>query len=164
MADASVIHDTFVIERSYPQAPPRVFAAFADPRKKRRWWASGEGGEEGGEFEMDFRPGGIELRRWRMGPHTPFPGVELVSEGRHLEIAPGRRVVIAAAMTLGGRTISASLATFELAAREDGGTDLTFTHQAAFFEGADGPKLRAHGWRDLLDRLGGTLAEAPVAG
>jgi len=26
-----VIHSTFVIERSYPATPERVFAAFADP-------------------------------------------------------------------------------------------------------------------------------------
>ena len=29
MTEHSVIHDTFCIERSYPAAPSRVFAAFA---------------------------------------------------------------------------------------------------------------------------------------
>ena len=32
-------------------------------------------------------------------------------------------------------------------------TLLVLTHQAVFFEGADGPKLRQAGWRALLDRL-----------
>ena len=41
MSEPSVTHATFVIERSYPKAPGRVFAAFADPDKKRRWFAEG---------------------------------------------------------------------------------------------------------------------------
>ena len=43
MEKLSVTHSTFVIERSYPTTPERVFAAFADPAKKRRWLAEGEG-------------------------------------------------------------------------------------------------------------------------
>jgi hypothetical protein len=35
----------------------------------------------------------------------------------------------------------------------EAGTDLIFTHQGAFFEGADGPEMREAGWRKLLDRL-----------
>ena len=30
MQEQSVVHNTFVIERSYPKPPERVFAAFAD--------------------------------------------------------------------------------------------------------------------------------------
>jgi hypothetical protein len=38
------------------------------------------------------------------------------------------------------------------------GTDLIFTEQAAFFEGADGPRIREEGWRKLLDNLEKTFA------
>jgi uncharacterized protein YndB with AHSA1/START domain len=59
MEKTSVIHSTFVIERNYPTTPEKVFAAFSDPAKKRRWYADGEG-SEAEMFEMDFRVGGSE--------------------------------------------------------------------------------------------------------
>ena len=55
-------------------------------------------------------------------------------------------------MTLGDKRISAALATFEFLPAEKG-TDLIFTHQAAFFEGADGPQMREQGWRRLFEQL-----------
>jgi hypothetical protein len=60
-------------------------------------------------------------------------------------------------MTLGDRCISSSHATVELLPTEPG-TDLVFTEQAAFFEGADGPQLRQEGWRKLLEHLAKELA------
>jgi hypothetical protein len=40
VTERSVTHDTFVVERSYPASPARVFAAWADPAAKARWFAS----------------------------------------------------------------------------------------------------------------------------
>ena len=60
-------------------------------------------------------------------------------------------------MALGEKRISASLVTIELVPTEKG-TDLICTHQGAFFEGADGPKMREAGWRTLLDKLTAELA------
>jgi uncharacterized protein YndB with AHSA1/START domain len=76
----------------------------------------------------------------------------LINEGSYQDIVPNRRIVTASTMTLGERRISASLVTVELLPSEDG-TELILTHQAAFFEGADGPQMREAGWRQLLDRL-----------
>ena len=42
MTDRSVTHSTFVVERSYDASPARVFAAWADPGAKARWFASPE--------------------------------------------------------------------------------------------------------------------------
>ena len=155
MTEPSVIHNTFVIERSYPTTPERVFAAFADPAKKRRWFAEGDH-HDIEQFEMDFRAGGIERARYRFKAGTPFPGMLLASEGSYQDIVRNRRVVIASTMSLSDKCISASLVTFEFLPT-DKGTDLIFTHQAAFFEGADGPQMREAGWRKLLDKLAAEL-------
>lgn len=151
MQEPSVIHNTFVIERSYPKPPERVFTAFADPAKKRRWFAEGEG-HEVEEFESDFRIGGTERVRYPMPQGTPFPGVALINESRYQDIVPNRRIVTASTMDLGDKRISASLVTFEFL-QTDRGTDLICTHQGTFFEGSDGPQRREGGWRKLLDNL-----------
>lgn len=156
MEDRSVTHSTFVIERSYPTKPERVFAAFADPAKKRRWFAEGES-HEIEEFEMDFRAGGIERSRYRFKEGTPFPGTTLANDAVYQDIVPNHRVVLASTMTLGDRRISASLTTVEFLPTEKG-TDLIFTHQGAFFEGSDGPQMREQGWRKILERLTKELA------
>jgi uncharacterized protein YndB with AHSA1/START domain len=151
MKEQAVIHNTFVIERSYPKPPDRVFSAFADPVKKRRWFADGES-HEIEDFELDFRVGGAERLRYRFKEGTPFAGVALTNEGSHQDIVPNRRVVMASTMALGDRRISASLVTVEFLPT-DKGTDLICTHQGAFFEGADGPQIREAGWRHLLEQL-----------
>jgi uncharacterized protein YndB with AHSA1/START domain len=157
MSEGSVVHSTFVIERDYPVSPERLYGAFSDPAKKRRWFVEGEGFIVE-EFQMDFRVGGSERSRFKFGPGTPVPeGTACVNETRYQDIVPTRRIVLVYTMTIGNRCISSSQATFELQAGP-GGTRLVFTEQAAFFEGADGPQIRERGWRDLLDRLALELA------
>ena len=152
----SVIHNTFVIERSYAAAPEQVFAALSNPAKRRRWLLEGQN-HEVESFEMDFRVGGHERGVMRFGPNTPFPGTLLVRAGEFRDIVQNERVVSASAMTIGDRRISVSLETFELLPAERG-TDLIFTHQGAFFEGSDGPEMREGGWRKLLEKLDAEFA------
>jgi uncharacterized protein YndB with AHSA1/START domain len=151
MEEQSTIHSTFVIERAYPKPPERVYSAFADPAKKRRWFAEGDY-HELEEFEMDFRVGGIERFRYRFKAGTPFPGVAVTYEGSHQDIVPNRRVVTVSTMTIGEKRISAALVTVEFLPTEQG-TDLICTHQGTFFEGADGPQIREAGWRLLFEQL-----------
>jgi uncharacterized protein YndB with AHSA1/START domain len=154
MTETAVVHSTFTIERDYPAPAARVFAAFADPATKRRWFRE-EQGSEILEFIMEFRVGGRELTRFRFpgGGEGALPkGTEMRNDTVYQDIVPDQRIVFAYTMTLGTRCISASLSTVEL--RPSGtGTRLVFTEQAAFFEGADGPVMREGGWRSLLGGL-----------
>jgi uncharacterized protein YndB with AHSA1/START domain len=156
MEQPSVTHSTFVIERSYPSTPEQVFSAFADPAKKRRWYAENKGTDLE-SFEMDFRVGGRDRTQSRFKEGSPFPGTALIAEVIYQDIVPNRRIVIAYTMALGDRRFSASQGTFELLPT-DNGTNLIFTEQGAFFEAADGPQMREQGWRALLDHLAEELA------
>ena len=150
MTQPSVIHATARIEKSYPKPVSRLFAAFSDPTQKRRWYAERSGPVEA--FEMDFRPGGQEKLIYRLGANTPFPGAQITNQEIFQDIVPDRRIVMSSSSAFEGRLFSVSLITFELLPTAQG-CDLICTHQDAFFENADGPELRAKGWRDLLARL-----------
>jgi uncharacterized protein YndB with AHSA1/START domain len=156
MTEPTVTHSTFVLERSYPVPPERVFAAFADPVKKRRWFVEGDH-HIVEHHEMDFRVGGQEVASLRMKEGTPIAGMTLLNCTLYQNIVPSRRIVSASTMSLDGRCFSASLVTIELLPSESG-TSLICTHQGAFFEGADGPAMREAGWVKLLDKLSADLA------
>lgn len=151
MEKLSVTHSTFVIERSYPVTPERVFSAFADTAKKRRWFAE-EGTFGSTAFEMDFRVGGSEHSRFAMPDGTP-----LANDTSYQDIEENRRIVFAYTMSVAGRRISASLSTIELLPA-DKGTDFVYTEQAAFFEGSDGAEIRKAGWGTIFEQLAKELA------
>lgn len=153
--ETDVVHSTFVIERTYPASPARVFAAFADPAVKNRWFMD-KG--EGATLVMDFRVGGTEKSRFSFHgvPGGPPAGTPMGNDTVYLDIVENERIVFAYAMLLGDRRFSVSLVTVLItpAGRE---TRLTFTEQAAFFGPSDGPDGRKRGWTDLLDKLGRAL-------
>lgn len=155
MPDSPTVHGNFTIERHYDAAPARVFAAFADPSKKKSWFAASDS-HEITDFESDFRVGGAERLHYRFGDNTPFPGAELTNDGFFHDIQPERRIVTSSHMSLAERPLSVALVTIELSPRGDG-TDVSCTFQGAFFEGSDGPEMRKGGWETLLDRLGKSL-------
>jgi uncharacterized protein YndB with AHSA1/START domain len=152
MPDGHVTHATFTVERTYRAAPTRVFEALSDPAIKRQWFAANDQTELVA-FESDFRPGGAQHLHYKFGDDSPFPGVSLTDDGIFQAIVPGSRVVVTSMMAIGGAPMSVSLTTFELVPNGEG-TDLLCTNQVAFFENADGPVRREHGWRLLLDKLG----------
>jgi len=146
-------HATFTIERSYDAAPARVFKAFADQGAKRRWFVDEEGWRTD-SYALDFRAGGTE-RAQGAAPN----GMQYANDTHYHDIVTDRRIIFAYAMDIDGRRISVSLATIVLAP-EGGGTRLTYTEQATFFEGGDGPAMREAGCRGLFDKLGAELARA----
>jgi uncharacterized protein YndB with AHSA1/START domain len=146
MTERSDEHATFVGERSYEAPPARVFAAWADPAAKSRWF----GGPDD-EVEMDFRVGGREFSR------GTAPNGQLYSyEARYRDIVEDERIVYAYDMHLDDILISVSLGTVEL--RPEGeGTLLVYTEQGAFLDGHDDPASREQGTGGLLDALGEEL-------
>jgi uncharacterized protein YndB with AHSA1/START domain len=158
MEAQAVVHNTFVLERSFPVSPERVFTAFADPEKKRRWFAEGQS-HELQSYKMDFRLGGKEFFASRFKDGIPVvAGLSLKCENMYRDIVPNRRIVFTSTMAMEGRCFSVSLGTVELLPTEKG-TDLILTFQSAFLEGADGPEMRQAGWRGLLEKLAKELEQ-----
>lgn len=145
------IHGHFTIERTYPVSPERVFEALTDIATKARWF-DGPPGWTLEERTLDVRPGGREVLA---GIHPN--GKRSRFEARYHEIVPDARLVYVYDMHVGGSFMSTSLATMELEAVK-GGTRLTFTEQAVYFDGEDGNASRQHGTGILLDQLGAALA------
>lgn len=132
-------HDSFTLERIYPNCRDHVWSAWSSEAKKADWL--------GAEFEsFDFRVGGGERARFKneMGEH--------VNEGRYFEIDPGRRIVLAYSMAVNGRVHTVSLATIAFA-DDGGGTRLSYTEQMCVIPPSDGVEGRRHGWQALLDAI-----------
>jgi uncharacterized protein YndB with AHSA1/START domain len=149
--EPKVVHATCVVERRFPKPAGVVFAALSDPNKVRRWMGLSEHSELL-EFLCEFREGGKQVLKYKMGPDTPIAGAIITNEGRFQHIVLGERIVTASTMKMGDRIFSASQVTFELVPA-DMETDLIITHQGAFFEGSDGPAMRERGWIALADNL-----------
>jgi uncharacterized protein YndB with AHSA1/START domain len=92
MPQPTTIHSTFVLERSHPIAPERVFAAFADPAKKRRWFLGGERARVQ-HYDLDFRVGGVENATILLPEGTPVAGLRCSSETVYQNIVPNSRIV-----------------------------------------------------------------------
>ena len=150
MAERSVIHSTFTLERTYDAAPARVFKAFEDPEVKRRWFVEGEGWEVE-EFTADFRVGGYERSRFRFKGGTPIR-----NDTTYHDIVPNERIIFVYAMTIGENRISVSMATLEFK-QAGAGTRLLLTWQGGFLDGHDSVSPRQAGWRGLLEALGREL-------
>jgi uncharacterized protein YndB with AHSA1/START domain len=153
MSGRSATHATFVIERSYPASPARVFAAFADPAVKSQWFVGPEEFVAGG-WSLDFQVGGKEVNRG-----GPPEGPVYTYEATYQDIVPDERIVTTYEMYLDDARISVSVATFEFVA-DGGGTRLVLTEQGVFLDGLDTAAQREEGTAVLLDALGTALEKA----
>lgn len=155
MTERSVTHATFAVARTYDAAPARVFAAWADPTIKHRWFGYPDGWETI-SYDLDFRVDGRE--RDRGGPPG---GTVYTYDALYQEIVPNRRLVYSYAMDHEETRISVSLATVEFEPA-GGGTRVIVTEQGAFLDGHDTPAQRKRATGSLLDELAGELRREPA--
>lgn len=149
--DRSTAHDTMVLERIYQASAARVFAAWADPGVKRYWFT---GGDDAGEYTLDFRVGGTEFSR------SAAPDGEVYTyEAHYQDIVLDQRIVYTNHMLRGGDRISVSLTSVEL--RPDpAGTRLVLTEHGVYLDGLDRPEYRTQGIAEQLEALARVLPGA----
>jgi uncharacterized protein YndB with AHSA1/START domain len=150
--DRHVTHATFTLERSYPVPPARVFAAWADPAAKARWFTPNP------DFghELDFRIGGRE-----MATGAPEGGPVMTFESLYRDIVPDQRIVYTSTLAAGEDLMTVSLTTVEFSPAQDG-TRLVLTEQGAFLDGREEPRWRERGTADHLEALAKELASDPA--
>lgn len=150
-ANRQAAHGTFRLERRYPVAVARVYAALTEPEAKARWFIGPAGWEALMRF-MDVRPGGRECAQGRFpdGTLTTFDAV-------YFDVIPQSRLVYGYEMHVNDRRISVSLATMELFTDGPSATRLVVTEQGTFLDGYDDAGAREQGTAGLLDQLGASL-------
>jgi len=148
-----IVHASFSVERTLPVPPARVFAAFADPELKAKWF-HGPDGWEPRTSTLDFREGGHETAAGEV------PG-EWSSrfEATYHVIEPDAQIVYSYEMFHNDARLSVSVASVELDAIDGGAaTRLVFTEQGAYFEGGEAANAeREAGTIGLLKQLEASL-------
>jgi len=152
---STVTHDTFVIERTYDVPVATVFRAWADPKRKARWFAGSADALAAG-YELDFRVGGREVNRG-----GPPGGPVYTYDAEFRDIVAEQRIVWTTELLADGTRISVTVATVEFHGSGES-TRLVLTEQGAYLDGHETPAQREHGTRLLLDSLAAALAAGEI--
>ena len=149
MTDRHVLHATFTLESSYPAPLSRVFAAWADPAAKARWFAGPDA-----QHALDFRIGGRETA------YRPADGNQpaLTFESVYHDIVSDERIVYSSTLSAGDQVATVSLTTVQFRAAA-GGTQLMLTEQGTFLDGYEDPSWREEGTSQQLAALAAELTE-----
>ncbi len=152
MTKSTVTHDTFVIVRTYDSPVAHVFRAWADPKRKARWFA-GSVDALGNGYELDFREGGREVNRG-----GPPGGPVYTYTAQFRDIVVEQRIVSTSEMFADDTRISVTVTTVEFHA-SGATTQLVLTEQGVYLDGHETAGQREEGTRSLLDSLAAALAE-----
>lgn len=109
------------IERRFDAAVAKVFRAWAEKDRLRRWW--GPEGFTCEDLEMDFREGGA----WSCTIVSATEGSHGM-RGRYIRIVPNREIVMSFVWTSGDTPETMITVTF----REEGGQTVQSFHQVPF--------------------------------
>ncbi len=150
MSTRTTQHGSFVIERTLAATAAQVFAAWAKPAAKARWFIGPEEWRET-EREFDFRIGGRE----RLVGVRPG-GLVSTFNAVYQDIVPDQRIIYTYDMHQNETRISVSLSTVELKA-EGAETRLIYTEQAVYLDEFDDAGGRERGTREHLKRLAAML-------
>ena len=135
-----------IIKRRFNAAPAKVFSAWTDPEKIKRWMGPGEIFTR--HAESDVRVGG----RYRIIMRTP-DGKEFDVSGSYREVVPNEKLVFTWAGT--STPEQATLVTVTLKS-DGGGTLMTLQHEQ--FPDEEARNSHESGWNGALVKLEKYLA------
>lgn len=132
---------SLAIKRRFNAPPEKVFSAWTDPEKVKRWMGPGE--VKTLRVESDLRTGGHY--RWLM--QSP-DGEQHDVSGVYREVIPNEKLVF----TWAWKTMPERESLVTVTFRKDGsGTIMTLTHEQFFDE--DARDRHQHGWNGAMEKL-----------
>jgi uncharacterized protein YndB with AHSA1/START domain len=141
MSTQTVTKPSLTIKRRIKAPPAKVFAAWIDPEKVKRWMGPGEG--KALSVECDLRVGG----RYRWVMQSPDGEIHDVS-GVYREVIADEKLVF----TWAWKTTPERESQVTVLLKPDGdGTLLTLTHEHFFDEAAR--DRHQYGWNSALDKM-----------
>jgi uncharacterized protein YndB with AHSA1/START domain len=141
MSTATAVKPSLTVKRRFNAPPQKVFAAWTDPEKVKRWMGPGEVVVL--RAECDARVGG----RYRWVMKTPA-GEEHDVSGVYREVVPSEKLVF----TWAWKSTPERESLVTLSFKEDGGgTLMTMLHEQFFDEAAR--DSHQGGWNGAIEKL-----------
>jgi uncharacterized protein YndB with AHSA1/START domain len=146
MSKPSIVHETFVIERTFEASPQRVFAAYADVEMRMRWGVPSDD-EQIIYSESNFHVGGSDVYRCGSKGDLKYTG-----HVRYEHIVGDQRIIFVERVSLGDTELCVSLVSWELLPKQRG-TLLVLTDQIASLVGSEMIEGAKRGTSAALDNL-----------